>query len=81
LRCDADLRRRCARHAEKRVALVIGNDRYTNLPAEQQLKKAVNDARAVGDALKHLDFFAMVGLFWSIVAWMSSAAAAAISRP
>ena len=38
-------------HAEKRVALVIGNDRYANLPADQQLKKAVNDARAVGNAL------------------------------
>jgi uncharacterized caspase-like protein len=43
-------------HAEKRVALVIGNDRYANLPADQQLRKAVNDARAVGDALKRLDF-------------------------
>jgi hypothetical protein len=38
-------------HAEKRVALVIGNDRYLNLPAGQQLRKAVNDSRAVGDAL------------------------------
>src|SRR6202521_859753 len=38
-------------YAEKRVALVIGNDRYVNLPANQQLRKAGNDARAVGDAL------------------------------
>ena len=37
-------------YAEKRVALVIGNDRYANLPADQQLRKAGNDARAVGDA-------------------------------
>jgi uncharacterized protein len=43
-------------HAEKRVALVIGNDRYTNLPADQQLRKAVNDARTVGDALGSLGF-------------------------
>jgi hypothetical protein len=43
-------------HAEKRVALVIGNDRYANLPADQQLLKAVNDSRAVGDALGQLGF-------------------------
>jgi Caspase domain len=43
-------------HAEKRVALVIGNDRYVNLPAERQLEKAVNDAQAVGDALTRLGF-------------------------
>src|SRR5580700_2118806 len=42
--------------AEKRVALVIGNDRYANLPADQQLRKAVNDARAVGDTLGTLGF-------------------------
>jgi TPR repeat protein len=42
--------------AEKRVALVIGNDRYANLPADEQLRKAVNDARAVGDALASLGF-------------------------
>jgi hypothetical protein len=28
-----------AGHAEKRVALVIGNDRYVNLPAHEQLQK------------------------------------------
>jgi hypothetical protein len=39
--------------AEKRVALVVGNDRYANLPAHEQLQKAVNDARAVGRALSH----------------------------
>ena len=43
-------------HAEKRVALVIGNDRYANLPADEQLRKAVNDARAVGDALESIGF-------------------------
>jgi Caspase domain/Domain of unknown function (DUF4189) len=42
--------------AEKRIALVIGNDRYANLPAERQLQKAANDAQAVGDALKLLGF-------------------------
>ena len=41
-------------HAEKRVALVIGNNAYANLPPDQQLRKAVNDARAVGDALERL---------------------------
>jgi formylglycine-generating enzyme required for sulfatase activity len=43
-------------YAEKRFALVIGNDRYPNLAANEQLKKAVNDARAVGDALRRLGF-------------------------
>jgi hypothetical protein len=43
-------------HAEKRVALVVGNDLYPNLPADQQLRKAVNDARAVGDALGGIGF-------------------------
>jgi len=43
-------------HAEKRVALVVGNDRYANLPKDEQLRKAVNDARAVGDALGRIGF-------------------------
>ena len=33
-------------HAEKRVALVIGNNDYKNVP---KLQKAVNDARTMGD--------------------------------
>jgi hypothetical protein len=41
-------------HAEKRVALVIGDDRYTNLSSTEQLQKAVNDARSVGIALKRM---------------------------
>src|SRR5262249_10179282 len=40
----------------RRVALVIGNDRYANLAAEQQLQKAVNDSRAVGSALARVGF-------------------------
>ncbi|GAG43454.1 unnamed protein product, partial [marine sediment metagenome] len=44
----------CASPAQaKRVALVIGNDHYENIP---DLKKAVNDARALGQTLKDLDF-------------------------
>src|SRR5262245_532382 len=39
--------------AEKRVALVIGNDRYANLPV---LQKAANDAEAVGNTLARLGF-------------------------
>jgi branched-chain amino acid transport system substrate-binding protein len=42
--------------AEKRVALVIGNDRYPALASSQQLQKAANDAEAVGDALSKLGF-------------------------
>jgi uncharacterized caspase-like protein len=43
--------------AEKRVALVIGNNDYKNVP---KLKKAVNDARTMGDTLKQLGFTVMV---------------------
>jgi uncharacterized caspase-like protein len=41
-------------HAEKRVALVVGNNRYANLPAHEQRQKAVSDARAVGGALQRI---------------------------
>lgn len=41
---------------QDRVALVIGNDRYGNLPEDRQLAKAVNDARAVGNTLEELGF-------------------------
>src|ERR1700741_3882681 len=44
-------------HAEKRVALVIGNNDYRNVP---RLQKAVNDARTMGDTLKQLGFEVMV---------------------
>ena len=40
-----------AAHAAKRVAFVVGIDAYDNLPEQQQLKKAVNDAQAIGEAL------------------------------
>jgi formylglycine-generating enzyme required for sulfatase activity len=50
-----------AAHAEKRVALVVGNDRYANLGANEQLQKAVNDARAVGGALKGIGFDVIAG--------------------
>src|SRR6202142_2527248 len=43
--------------AEKRVALVIGNNDYKNVP---KLRKAVNDARTMGDTLKQLGFSVMV---------------------
>src|ERR1700682_1491048 len=44
-------------HAEKRVALVIGNNDYRNVP---KLQKAVNDARTMGETLKQLEFSVMV---------------------
>ena len=44
-------------HAEKRVALVIGNNDYRNVP---KLQKAVNDARTMGDTLRQLGFTVMV---------------------
>src|SRR5262249_15932378 len=40
-------------HAEKRSALVIGNDLYENVPA---LSKAVADSSALASALRKLDF-------------------------
>jgi hypothetical protein len=43
--------------ADKRVALVIGNNDYRNVP---KLQKAVNDARIMGDALRGLGFQVMV---------------------
>src|SRR3978361_1691871 len=43
-------------HAEKRVALVIGNNDYKNVP---KLQKAVNDARTMGDTLKQLGLSVM----------------------
>src|SRR6201991_2962679 len=43
--------------AEKRVALVIGNNDYRNVP---RLQKAVNDARTMGDTLKQLGVSVMV---------------------
>src|SRR5579862_5018069 len=44
-------------HAEKRVALVIGNNDYKNV---SKLQKAVNDARTMGETLKQLGFSVMV---------------------
>jgi hypothetical protein len=41
----------------KRVALVIGNNDYKNVP---RLQKAVNDARTMGDTLRQLGFDVMV---------------------
>jgi len=43
--------------AAKRVALVIGNNDYRNVP---KLQKAVNDARVMGETLKQLGFTVMV---------------------
>jgi hypothetical protein len=43
--------------AAKRVALVIGNNDYKNVP---KLQKAVNDARTMGETLKQLGFSVMV---------------------
>ena len=43
-------------YAAKRVAFVVGIDAYDNLTEPQQLKKAVNDARAIGEALAGLGY-------------------------
>jgi uncharacterized caspase-like protein len=44
-------------HAEKRVALVIGNNDYKNVP---KLRTAVSDARTMGDTLRQLGFTVMI---------------------
>jgi formylglycine-generating enzyme required for sulfatase activity/uncharacterized caspase-like protein len=46
--------------AERRRALSVGIDVYDNLPATEQLKKAVNDAQAIGAALKEVGFDTVV---------------------
>jgi hypothetical protein len=43
--------------AAKRVALVVGNNDYRNVP---KLQKAVNDARTMADTLKQLGFNVMI---------------------
>ena len=48
-------------HAEKRVALIIGNNAYRNLSEKEQLHNAVSDARAVKAVLKTLDFKVDIG--------------------
>lgn len=45
-------------HAAKRIAFVVGNNDYAALPV---LQKAVNDAKAVGAALKEIGFTVIPG--------------------
>jgi uncharacterized caspase-like protein len=47
--------------AKGRVALVIGNNAYPNLPSNQQLVNAISDARATRDILKGLGFEVLYG--------------------
>jgi formylglycine-generating enzyme required for sulfatase activity len=42
--------------AQKRVALVVGIDRYTNLRSDAQLRTAKNDAAAIAGLLRELSF-------------------------
>jgi hypothetical protein len=44
--------------AEKRVALLVGNNGYENLP---RLDRAINDAQALGETLKKIGFKVFVG--------------------
>jgi hypothetical protein len=46
-----------AARAEKRLALLVGNNAYENVP---RLQTAVNDARTVGTALRRLGFSVMI---------------------
>lgn len=42
--------------AGTRVALVLGNNTYPNLPSDRQLAKAVNDSRTMGAVLEQVGF-------------------------
>ena len=43
-------------HPAHRIALVVGIDRYDHLGPDQQLQRAVNDARSVAQTLESLKF-------------------------
>ena len=43
------------------MALVVGNDRYDDLSESEQLDNAVNDARAMKNALEGLNFQVDIG--------------------
>ena len=45
-----------AAQAERRIAFVVGIDKYDNLGPQQQLQRAVSDARAVSAALSSVGF-------------------------
>lgn len=47
--------------AQKRVALVVGNDSYPNLGNERQLHNAISDARAIRSTLEGLGFDVLYG--------------------
>lgn len=47
-------------HAQKRVALVVGIDRYYNLRPDAQLKKARGDASSIAQALRDIGFEVIV---------------------
>jgi hypothetical protein len=42
--------------AERKIAFVVGIDKYDNLGPQQQLQRAVNDARSVAGAIASLGF-------------------------
>ncbi len=45
----------------KRIALIIGNDNYSNLPPQYQLQKAKNDAQSTAETFKALGFQVIEG--------------------
>src|SRR5262245_61934181 len=48
-------------HAQNRVALVIGIDRYDQLGPGHQLQRAVNDAQSVQRVLQSMGFEVSIG--------------------
>lgn len=46
----------------KRIALVVGINKYDNLPERQQLQRAINDSESIARTLKELKFEVVNGV-------------------
>ena len=55
--------------ADKRVALVVGNSNYLNIPA---LSNPTNDAQDIADKLKTLGFEVISGLNLDLQQWRAA---------
>lgn len=58
---NLEKKQKAYRSIGKRIALVVGNDKYQNLSANAQLQKAQNDARSTAETFTSLGFDVMRG--------------------
>lgn len=58
---NLEKKQKAYRSTGKRIALVVGNDKYQNLSANAQLQKAQNDARSTAETFTSLGFDVMRG--------------------